>query len=81
MMGQVLERAHSPLITPNATTSTSASASWNRLEWRRVVLAVSTALAVPLVVSTSRIIFERRLLILGLEMNSAGADKSGERRD
>lgn len=52
MMGQVLERAHSPLITPNATTSTSASASWNRLEWRRVVLAVSTALAVPLVVST-----------------------------
>lgn len=52
MMGQVFsDGANSPLITADAASSTAASASWNRLEWRRIILSV-TALAIPLMVAT-----------------------------
>lgn len=55
MMRQVFTNGTDcPLITANAASSTSASASWNRLEWRRVVLSVSTALAVSLMVATCK---------------------------
>ena len=52
MMRQVFERTNSPLVTANAATTTAASASWNRLKRRRVVLPVTAALTVSFVIAT-----------------------------
>lgn len=53
MVGQVFSKGtNTPLFAAYAATSATASATWNRLEWRRVVLTVSTALAVSFMVTT-----------------------------
>lgn len=52
MMRQVFSNGtNSPLVAADAASSTAASASWNRLEWRRIILSV-TALTVSLMVAS-----------------------------